>query len=124
MATALAASLQAIRLRPDDRMHRLALNLRHEPARARVEKLQWTLAKQLLAAGLTVILEWRTWGRAERGRLRLEARALGAAVERRTLPNKTRCSVLLAGRKLGLSPGGPPPCAAMMGLFRQASRRA
>src|SRR5713226_9219223 len=37
--------------------------------------------RELLALGLTVIIEWGTWGRSERDTLRLGARALGAAVE-------------------------------------------
>ena len=37
--------------------------------------------QELLALGLTVIIEWGTWGRSERDTLRLGARALGAAVE-------------------------------------------
>jgi predicted kinase len=39
------------------------------------------VAKELLALGLTVIIEWGTWGRSERDALRLAARSLGAAVE-------------------------------------------
>jgi predicted kinase len=39
------------------------------------------LAQELLRLGLTVIIEWGTWGREERDTLRLRARALGAAVE-------------------------------------------
>lgn len=35
----------------------------------------------MLAFGQTVIIEWGTWGRAERDTLRLGAKALGAAVE-------------------------------------------
>ena len=49
--------------------------------RAKVEALQWKFAQELLARGLTVILEWGTWARSERDTLRLSARALGAAVE-------------------------------------------
>lgn len=49
--------------------------------RARIEALQWKIAKECLRRGLTVLVEWGTWGRSERDRLRLEARALGAAVE-------------------------------------------
>ncbi len=49
--------------------------------RAKIEALQWKLAQELLALGLTVIIEWGTWGRTERDALRLGARALGAAVE-------------------------------------------
>jgi predicted kinase len=46
-----------------------------------MEALQWKLAQELLALGLTVIIEWGTWARSERDTLRLGARALGAAVE-------------------------------------------
>jgi predicted kinase len=52
--------------------------LRRREAR---EALQWKFAQELLAHGLTVIIEWGTWGRGERDTLRLGARALGAAVE-------------------------------------------
>ena len=37
--------------------------------------------QDLLTLGLTVIIEWGTWARSERDRLRLGARSLGAAVE-------------------------------------------
>ena len=49
--------------------------------RGKVEALQWKLAQDLLVRGLTVIIEWGAWARAERDSLRLGARALGAAVE-------------------------------------------
>lgn len=71
----------AVRLAADDWMEALALDLYDEAARARVEALQWELGRELLRRGLTVVIEWGTWGRAERDALRLEARALGAAVE-------------------------------------------
>jgi predicted kinase len=53
--------------------------------RARVEALQWTVAKDLLTAVATIVLEWGTWARAERDELREQARALGASVELRFL---------------------------------------
>ena len=59
----------------------LSIDLCDEDARAEVEALQWKLAQSLLALGLAVIIEWGTWGRAERDTLRLRARELGAAVE-------------------------------------------
>ena len=62
-------------------MHALALDYYDEERREKIEALQWTLAQQLLALGLIVIIEWGTWGRSERDALRLGARALGAAVE-------------------------------------------
>jgi len=80
-AKALELRHGAVRLSADDWMDALALNLWDEASRARIEALQWKLAQQLLARGLTVIIEWGTWGRSERDTLRTGARALGAAVE-------------------------------------------
>jgi predicted kinase len=62
-------------------MDALAIDLHDENKRAKIEALQWQLGQDLLALGLTVIIEWGTWGRSEREALRLRARALGAAVE-------------------------------------------
>jgi predicted kinase len=80
-ARQLEAELGAIRLSADDWMDALSINLREEEMRGRIEALQWKLGKQLLAAGLTVIIEWGTWGRAERDQLRAEARYIGASVD-------------------------------------------
>ncbi|HWW91932.1 MAG TPA: ATP-binding protein [Vicinamibacteria bacterium] len=80
-AKLLESRLRAVRLSPDEWMTALSLDLYDEERRARIEALQWTLGQQLLALGLTVIIEWGTWGRSERDALRLGARALGAAVE-------------------------------------------
>jgi predicted kinase len=81
LATALARRLHAIRFAPDEWMLALRLDLYDEAARARVETLQGNYARELLALRVPVIIEWGTWGRSERDTLRLEARALGAAVE-------------------------------------------
>jgi predicted kinase len=62
-------------------MESLSIDVYNEEARGKVEALQWKLAQKLLALGLTVIIEWGTWGRSERDALRLGARSLGAAVE-------------------------------------------
>jgi predicted kinase len=75
------AKLLQTRLGPDEWMDALALDLYDEARRERIEALQWQLGQELLALGLTVIIEWGTWGRSERDTLRLGARALGAAVE-------------------------------------------
>jgi len=80
-ARALEDRLGAIRFCPDEWMDALSLDLYDEQRRARIEVLQWKLAQELLVLGLTVVVEWGTWGRAERDALRLGARALGAAVE-------------------------------------------
>lgn len=62
-------------------MESLAISLWDEDSRGRIEGLQWDLAKDLLRLGQTVIIEWGTWGKAERDALRDKARALGATVE-------------------------------------------
>jgi len=80
-AKALEAKLRAVRFCPDDWMESLSIDIYNEEARGKVEALQWKLAQELLALGLTVIIEWGTWGRSERDALRLRARELGAAVE-------------------------------------------
>jgi len=81
LAKALESRLRAVRFSPDDWMDALSLNIWDEEKRGKIEALQWKFAQELLALGLTVIIEWGTWGRNERDTLRLGARALDAAVE-------------------------------------------
>jgi predicted kinase len=59
----------------------LSITLWDKEMRGKIEALQWKFGQELLSLGLTVIIEWGTWGRTERDTLRLGARALGAAVE-------------------------------------------
>lgn len=80
-AKALETRLRAVRLSPDDWLDALSIDLYDEEKRAQVESLQWTLAQELLARGLIVVIEWGSWARSERDTLRLRARAVGAAVE-------------------------------------------
>ena len=88
--TALAKTLEnklgALRMSADEWMDALGIDLYDEAARAKIETLQWQVGQKLLTRGLTVIIEWGTWGRSERDALRLGARAVGAAVELRYLP--------------------------------------
>jgi predicted kinase len=81
LAMALEGKLRAVRLSADDWMDALSLSLYDEEKRGKIEGLQWKLGQKLLVLGLTVIIEWGTWGRSERDALRLGARAVGAAVE-------------------------------------------
>src|SRR6266403_1060958 len=81
LAKKLEGRLRAIRFSPDEWMEALSLDVYDEERRGKIEALQWKLGQELLALGLTVIIEWGTWGRSERDTLRLGARALGAAVE-------------------------------------------
>ena len=85
LATQLEGKLRAIRFCPDEWMSALSLDLYDEASRAKIEAFQWKLAQDLLVQGLTVIIEWGTWGKSERDALRLGARALGAAVELHSL---------------------------------------
>lgn len=70
-----------IRFSPDEWMIALGIDLNDEEARAAIEGLQWDIARDLLQAGHTAIIEWGTWARSERDALRGEARRLGASVE-------------------------------------------
>jgi predicted kinase len=81
LAKMLESRLRAVRFSPDEWMDALSLDLYDEERRGKIEALQWKFGQELLELGLTVIIEWGTWGRAERDTLRLGARALGAAVE-------------------------------------------
>lgn len=80
-ARRLEAELGAVRLCPDEWMQSLSVNLWDESARARIEALQWRLARQLLRRGVSVLIEFGTWSRSERATLREGARSLGARVE-------------------------------------------
>ncbi len=80
-AKQLEQNLRAVRFCPDEWMNALEISLWDAEARERIEKLQWTLAQELLRLGQTVIIEWGTWARAERDALRNGARAIGAEVE-------------------------------------------
>lgn len=80
-AKELEIRLRAVRFCPDEWMDALSIDLREEASRARIEGLQWEFGQALLKLGLTVIIEWGTWGRTERDSLRLEARCLGATVD-------------------------------------------
>ena len=61
-AKELERTYDAIRFCPDDWLDALAVNLHDEEARDRVERLQWQMGRQLLDLGVSVIVEWGTWG--------------------------------------------------------------
>jgi predicted kinase len=62
-------------------MDALGIDLWDGEVRDRIERLQWKLAQEILVLGHNVVIEWGTWGKAERDALRCGARAVGAAVE-------------------------------------------
>jgi predicted kinase len=80
-AKRLEVKLDAIRFCPDEWFKALSLDIYDEERRARIEALQWQLTQTLLKRGVSVVIEWGTWGRAERDTLRVGARELGVAVE-------------------------------------------
>ena len=80
-AAALEAATGAVRMEPDAWMDELRLDLWDEERRFAIEAMQWRLSRRFLAAGVSVIVEWGTWGRDERLKLAGEARALGARTE-------------------------------------------
>jgi len=65
-AKLLQGRLGAIRFSPDEWMEALSLDLYDEVRREKIEALQWKLCQNLLTLGVTVIVEWGTWGRSER----------------------------------------------------------
>ncbi|MEY2418303.1 MAG: hypothetical protein QOG90_983 [Actinomycetota bacterium] len=81
LAQQLAADHDAVRFSPDEWM----TDLWDEATRALVEAKMWELAKQLLAHGVNVVIDFGSWSRAERDVLREGARRVGAAVELRYL---------------------------------------
>jgi predicted kinase len=89
LAKVFESRLRAVRFSPDDWLDALSLDLYDEDRRGKIEALQWKFSQELLTLGLTVIIEWGTWGRSERDALRLGARALGAAVELHCLAAST-----------------------------------
>lgn len=79
-ATEIAERFGALRLSADDWMEQLGVDIWDEDARADVEEIQGDLTMTLLAAGASAVIEWGTWTRAERDRLRDRAVRAGALV--------------------------------------------
>lgn len=84
LAKQIAVSLGAVRFCPDEWIKEIwqenseteGNNFRDE-----IEKLQWKTAKEILRNSVDVIIEWGTWGRNEREKLRDEAHEIGAKVK-------------------------------------------
>ena len=59
-AMQLEAKLRAVRFCPDEWMDTLSVNIWDEGMRGKIEALQWQVSQQLLALGVSVIIEWGT----------------------------------------------------------------
>lgn len=81
LARRLAEERDAVRLCPDEWFVALGLDPHDARLRRRFERLQWAHGLDLLARGLTVVVDNGSWARVERRRLREQAQAVGAAVE-------------------------------------------
>jgi len=84
-AKELEAAGGRVRLNADDWVCQLYPDDAEAAARdnrkSRVEQVQWELAERLLGDGISVILDWGVWTRAERDHYRLRASELGAVVQ-------------------------------------------
>ncbi len=80
-ATELAESLPALRLTTDEWLWALGASPWDQELRQRLEGQLWRLTLELLRCGVSVVLDFGLWARAERDECRTEARRLGAKVE-------------------------------------------
>jgi predicted kinase len=83
LARSIAASTGAFRFAPDEWIRDIWGDKAESDGnqyRDQIEQLQWKIAKHALLRSIDVIIEWGTWGKSEREKLRDEARAAGARV--------------------------------------------
>jgi predicted kinase len=81
VATRLAAERGAVRLTKDEWQWALGSSPWDRQVGERIERELWRLAQEILRLGLSVVLDFGLWTRAERDDLRTAARALGVGVE-------------------------------------------
>ena len=81
LARQLAADRGAVRLTKDEWLWALGATPWDESARARVEQQLWRLAQEILHLGVSVVLDFGLWARAERDEMRAAAHGLGVGVE-------------------------------------------
>ena len=84
LAKSISATSGAYRFSPDEWIKEIwkdKAEAEGNQFRDQIEQLQWKIAKQMLQNSIDIIIEWGTWGRSEREKLRDEARAVGAKVK-------------------------------------------
>lgn len=81
LARRLADERGAVRLTKDEWLVALGSSPWDDELRPRVEALIWSLARELLALGQSVILDFGHWERASRDEARAVARDLGVGIE-------------------------------------------
>lgn len=81
LANELAAGRRAVRLTKDEWQWALGSSPWDRDLGDRVEQELWTLAREVLVLGLSVVLDFGLWARVERDEFRTTARALGVGVE-------------------------------------------
>jgi len=110
LARRLEAEHGALRLTPDEWIHRLhgtSLDQeRLDALRDPMESLQWEVASRVLSAGMSVILDWGFWSRAEREEFRARAARIGADTQVHVLDvPRHMLDERLATRNASLPPG-------------------
>ncbi len=81
LARRLAVAHVAVHLGCDDWLGALDLDLLDARLRRRAERRLWAHAQELLARGVSVVVDFGSWSRLERDRFRRTARRLGVDVE-------------------------------------------
>jgi predicted kinase len=81
LARRLAAERSAVRLTKDEWMWALGSSPWDVTVQGRVEQQLWSHAQELLRLGVSVVVDFGLWARAERDAMRSVARGLGTAVE-------------------------------------------
>lgn len=81
LATQLAVERGAVRLTKDEWLWALGSSPWDRPTGERIEQELWRLAQEILTLGLSVVLDFGLWARAERDEMRTVARGLGVGVE-------------------------------------------
>ena len=81
LAKKLAAERHALRLTKDEWLWALGTSPWDEEANDKIEQQLWQLALNALRLGMSVVLDFGLWARAERNEMREAARNLGVGVE-------------------------------------------